>query len=199
MCRSDESVGPKTGIHYRYEYAAWFWQSQAARAASLVYVFSMGIDYGCACPGGTGHQKSHRAIGLRSNKENRFASIAQDTVACIINDLISRALPVVLNVPIDRSSLPGWKNAGRPKVSIKGWRAGMCDLSEVVWGGGETQSLPGDCRRRTTKSAGSAFGIIQSKSHLIQGKNYSDGITVLTWNQRCACQCVSLLVRALQN
>lgn len=151
----------------------------AGTRGESAYVFSMGKTWGAFVQEGLGTksliaQKIYAATG-----KSHLAAIAKDTVACVINDLVSvGATPVVLNAYWSSSSY-AWLTDEKLAVDfIKGWRA-ACDESRVVWGGGETQSLSGVVAENALEFAGSAFGVIQSEKHLIQGKNLNAGDAIV--------------------
>jgi phosphoribosylformylglycinamidine cyclo-ligase len=120
-------------------------------------------------------QKVYEASGDPSG----FRTIAQDTVACVINDLVSvGATPVVLNAYWSSSSYQWLTDQKMAEDFVKGWRA-ACDLAGVVWGGGETQSLPGVVADGALEFAGSAFGVIRDEKYLVQGKRLRAGDAIV--------------------
>ncbi|MEK7185985.1 MAG: AIR synthase related protein [Patescibacteria group bacterium] len=107
--------------------------------------------------------------------KNYYQSIAHDTVATIINDLISvGADPLVLNaywaIP-DNSWL---NNKKRIRDLIIGWKK-ACDVAGVVWGGGETATLNGIIKLGAMDLGGAAVGIINSKKRLLVDTNLKTG------------------------
>jgi phosphoribosylformylglycinamidine cyclo-ligase len=144
------------------------------------YVFQMGEQWGAFVQEGLGTKSLiAQAVYEKTGESACFRSIAQDTVACIINDLASvGATPVVLNAYWSSSSYQWLADNELSEDFIKGWRA-ACDLAGVVWGGGETQSLPGVVAPDALELAGSAFGVIKSKKHLVQGKNLRAGDAIV--------------------
>ncbi len=110
---------------------------------------------------------------------SHFKAIAQDTVACVINDLVSvGATPVVLNAYWSASSYEWLTDEKLAGDLITGWRE-ACDMANVAWGGGETQSLSGVVSPGALELAGSAFGVINKAEHVIQGKNLKDGDAIV--------------------
>src|SRR5881409_3928900 len=79
---------------------------------------------------------------LEQTGEDRFADVAIDGVAAIVNDVASvGALPVVVNAYFATGSSE-WHARGVSAVSlIEGWRTG-CERAQAVWGGGESPALP---------------------------------------------------------
>jgi len=107
--------------------------------------------------------------------KNYYQAIAHDTVATIINDLVSvGANPLVLNaywaIP-DNSWL---NNKKRIKDLIVGWKK-ACDAAGVVWGGGETATLNGIIQAGAIDLGGAAVGIINSKKRLLVDTNLKEG------------------------
>jgi phosphoribosylformylglycinamidine cyclo-ligase len=143
------------------------------------YVFKMGSLWGAFVQEGLGTKSLVAQSVYQDTGKSFFANIAQDTVACIVNDLISvGATPVVLNAYWSSSSYGWLADRKLAEDFIKGWRK-ACDMAKVTWGGGETQSLKGIVQQGVLEFAGSAFGVINSKEHLIQGKNLRAGDAIV--------------------
>ena len=143
------------------------------------YVFDMGDIYGALVQEGLGTKSLVAKEVYERTGKSFFAEIAQDTVAAVINDLVSvGATPVVLNAYWSASSYDWLADAGLSESFIRGWRA-ACDLSRVAWGGGETQSLPGVIERGALEFAGSAFGVVKDKKNLIQAKALQPGDAIV--------------------
>lgn len=98
-----------------------------------------------------------------------YANIGIDTVATIVNDLITTgALPisVAMHAAVGDS---GWfENSQRAEDLARGF-ADACLRSGAVWGGGETPALRGIVEPSTIVLAGSAIGRIVPKSNRITG------------------------------
>ncbi len=93
--------------------------------------------------------------------------IAQDTVATIINDLVSvGATPLVLHAYWAQSKGGFLSDPKRVKDFVKGW-AKASNIAGVSWGGGETPNLSGIITKPTVDLGGSAVGIIHHKKRLI--------------------------------
>lgn len=108
-----------------------------------------------------------------------YNSIAQDTVAMIINDLITvgtRPLTVLAYWAV--GSTNWFKNKKRLIDLTKGW-ARACNLSGATWGGGETPTLSGIVNPETIDLAGAAFGIIQPKRRLALGAKLQPGDAIV--------------------
>ena len=144
------------------------------------YVFKMGEQWGAFVQEGLGTKSLiAQAVYDKTGDAGGFAAVAQDTVACVINDLVSvGATPVVLNAYWSASSYQWLTDRKLAETFIKGWRA-ACDEAGVTWGGGETQSLPGVVAEGALEFAGSGFGVIKAQKHLIQGKNLQAGDAIV--------------------
>jgi len=143
------------------------------------YVFDMGDMYGALVQEGLGTKSLIAQSVYETTGVSFFAAIAQDTVACVINDLVSvGATPVVLNAYWSASSYQWLTDKALATDFITGWRK-ACDIAGVVWGGGETQSLPGVVMPGALELAGSAFGVIKNKHHAIRGTNLKAGDAIV--------------------
>lgn len=135
------------------------------------YVFDMGGSYGAIVQEGLGTKSLIAQSIYKKTGKSHFAAVAKDTVATFVNDLVSvGATPVVTNAYWSSSSYDWLGDKELAESFIKGWRQ-ACDEAKIVWGGGETQSLPGVVETNVLEFAGCAFGVIPSEDRLIQGKN----------------------------
>ena len=104
-----------------------------------------------------------------------YREIAIDTVATIVNDLVTcGALPisVAMHAAVGDS---GWfADAVRMRALVEGWADG-CRQAGAVWGGGETPTLRGIVTPETIVLAGSAVGKIAPKNLRIVGDG-RDGV-----------------------
>src|SRR4051812_41951909 len=107
-----------------------------------------------------------------------YDAIAIDTVATIVNDLVTcgaRPISVAMHAAVGDS---GWfTDAKRMALLVEGWAEG-CRRAGAVWGGGETPTLKGIVNPDTIVLAGSAIGKIEPKSQRITG-NVADGDTII--------------------
>ncbi len=98
-----------------------------------------------------------------------YREIAIDTVATIVNDLITcGALPisVAMHAAVGDS---GWfADSTRTNALVAGFAEG-CRAAGAVWGGGETPTLGGVVEQEAIVLAGSAIGKIQPKNLRIVG------------------------------
>ncbi|OGD85694.1 hypothetical protein A2164_01450 [Candidatus Curtissbacteria bacterium RBG_13_35_7] len=108
-----------------------------------------------------------------------YDNIGHDTVATIINDLITvGAQPLVVHAYWAIEDNSWLQDEKRMNDFIKGWRS-ACKLSGVVWGGGETPTLKGIIKPQTVDLGGSAIGIVKSEKRLITDQNLKIGDKII--------------------
>ncbi|MGA7704144.1 MAG: AIR synthase related protein, partial [Solirubrobacteraceae bacterium] len=74
---------------------------------------------------------------------NRFADVAYDTVAAILNDLACvGALPLVVNAYFATGASEWYLQSDRAAALLEGWQR-ACVEAGCTWGGGESPSLAG--------------------------------------------------------
>ncbi len=96
-------------------------------------------------------------------------SIAQDTVAMIVNDMITvGAMPLSVAMHLAVGTSDWFDDEKRCQNLIRGWTR-ACNLSKCAWGPGETPTLKGIIVPSTVVLSGSAIGIIRPKSRRIMG------------------------------
>ncbi len=105
--------------------------------------------------------------------------IGHDTVATIINDLITvGATPLTIHAYWAIEDNSWLEDTVRMKDFLSGWKD-ACDLSGVSWGGGETPTLKGIVVPNTVDLGGSAVGVIKSKSRLLIDTKLKNGDRIL--------------------
>ncbi len=107
---------------------------------------------------------------LKLTDKSYYRNIGIDTVATIVNDLITTgALPV--SVAMHAAVGDGaWFNDQRRSDDLAAGFAEACRSAGAVWGGGETPALKGIVDPATIVLAGSALGRIRPKSNRITGR-----------------------------
>lgn len=143
------------------------------------YVWKQGNLFLASVVEGLG-TKNLIADAMRSvTKKTYYDIVAHDTVACIVNDLVSvGATPLTLHA-YWAVGASGWlTDARRTKDLVNGWKK-ACDISGVSWGGGETPVLAGIIRKNTIDLGGAAIGLIKSSKHLITDKKIRAGDRIL--------------------
>ena len=108
-----------------------------------------------------------------------YDHVAQDTVAMIVNDMITLgASPVAVAMHLGAGRSEWFADERRSEDLVNGWRE-ACALSRCAWGGGETPTLAGVVEPHTVVLAGSAVGLIRPKMRLIRGNIASGDAIVL--------------------
>lgn len=108
------------------------------------------------------------ADGMRKTTGKTYYDIvAHDTIATIINDLITvGAKPLVVHAYWAIEDNTWLADEQRMRDLITGWKK-ACDIAGATWGGGETATMKQIVEKNTAEFAGSAIGIITNKKHLI--------------------------------
>jgi phosphoribosylformylglycinamidine cyclo-ligase len=108
------------------------------------------------------------AVQAQSGR-NFYREIAIDTVATIVNDLVTcGALPTSVAMHAAVGDSNWFSDQPRMQALVDGWAEG-CRQAGAVWGGGETPTLKGIVNAAAIVLAGSAVGRIAPKSLRITG------------------------------
>ncbi len=108
-----------------------------------------------------------------------YDSLAYDTVAMIVNDLITvGAKPLTLMAYWAAGSSDWFKDKKRADDLVDGWTKASQD-SGAVWGGGETPVLSGIINKDAIDLAGACFGIINPKKNLCLGEKLQAGDRII--------------------
>lgn len=115
---------------------------------------------------------------LELSGKSLYRNIGIDTVATIVNDLITcGALPISIAMHAAVGDAAWFSKGTRAADLAEGFAEG-CRQSNAVWGGGETPALKGIVNPNTIVLAGSAVGRIQPKTHRILG-DVRDGDAII--------------------
>ncbi|HEV2982525.1 MAG TPA: AIR synthase related protein [Solirubrobacteraceae bacterium] len=91
---------------------------------------------------------------------DRFADVAYDAVAAIVNDLCCvGALPLVTNAYFATGSSDWYRDGERAGELVRGWQR-ACEEAGCAWGGGESPSLSGLVAHDDIELAGAAVGVV---------------------------------------
>lgn len=116
-----------------------------------------------------------RALTGRSH----YDSIAQDTVAAALNDLVSvGATPISLHAYWSTGNSEWFADAARTRDLVRGWK-NACDVCHVAWGGGETPALNGVIEPGRIDLAASAVGIVRGRERLTVGDRLVAGDAIV--------------------
>lgn len=114
----------------------------------------------------------------RLTGKSYYDQIAQDTVAMIVNDIITLgALPLSVAMHLAVGVSDWFNDEKRTSDLITGWK-NACDLARCAWGGGETPTLKGVIMPEAVVLSGSAIGRIKPKERLIRA-NIQDSDAII--------------------
>jgi phosphoribosylformylglycinamidine cyclo-ligase len=106
---------------------------------------------------------------------DRFAEVAYDTVAAILNDLCCvGALPLVVNAYFATGASEWYAQGERSAALLEGWQRACVDAG-CVWGGGESPSLSGLVSEQDIELAGAAVGAVPAGLVPIMGDELKAG------------------------
>jgi len=147
-----------------------FCEVDASRGESA-YVIDVGDHYLAFVQEGLGTKNLVADAMYKITGKSYYDSIAKDTVAMIVNDLVTvGATPITVLAYWATGSSEWFADQARNTDLVSGWAA-ACEAAGASWGGGETPTLSGIINNDTIDLAGSAFGIIKSKEKLVLGDN----------------------------
>ncbi len=117
---------------------------------------------------------------MKYEEKPYYEAIAQDTVAMIVNDLITvGARPISITAYWAIGSEIWLNNIKRREDLVSGWR-NACKMSGAAWTGGETPILSGIIEENAIDLAGAAFGVIEDKkTQLVLGQNLKEGDAII--------------------
>lgn len=150
------------------------YSAESSRGES-VYLIEKGLYYYLAhVEEGLGTKNlvadTYLASGRKWSSEDKrryYANLAQDTVAMIVNDMITLgAMPLSVAMHLAVGDSAYLEDEARMDGIIEGWQR-ACHMSNCVWGGGETPVLKGIVDPRTMLLSGSATGMIKPKRRRI--------------------------------
>ena len=139
------------------------------------FVFSLGGQTLAFVLEGLGTKSIVARRVLEETGSNRFADVAYDTVAAIVNDLCCvGALPLVVNAYFATGTSEWYADAERQTALLAGWRRG-CEDAGAAWGGGESPSLPGLVAGGEIELAGAAVGLVPDGRSAVLGQELGPG------------------------
>lgn len=149
-----------------------FKEAEGTRGES-VYLIDLGDGYLAQVEEGLGTKNLAADIMYElSDKTGAtyYNQIAQDTVAMIVNDMItSGALPLSVAMHLAVGDSRWFEDQKRYSDLIEGWK-NACNLANCAWGGGETPTLKDIIFPGAVVLSGSAIGMIDERWKKIEGK-----------------------------
>jgi phosphoribosylformylglycinamidine cyclo-ligase len=139
------------------------------------FVFELGSQTLAFVVEGLGTKSIIARHVLEQQGLDRFADVAYDTVAAILNDLCCvGALPLVVNAYFATGASEWYLQEQRSASLLEGWRRACADAG-CVWGGGESPSLPGMLAEHDIELAGAAVGAVPAGAAAILGERLGAG------------------------
>jgi phosphoribosylformylglycinamidine cyclo-ligase len=139
------------------------------------FVFELGSHAFAFVVEGLGTKSIIARHVLEGQGIDRFADVAYDTVAAILNDLCCvGALPLVVNAYFATGASEWYLQGERTASLLEGWRRACADAG-CVWGGGESPSLPGLLAEQDIELAGAAVGAVPTGRSAILGERLGAG------------------------
>ncbi len=115
----------------------------------------------------------------RRTGKSYYDHIAQDTVAMIVNDMITLgALPLSVAMHLAVGDSKWFEDEVRCRDLVEGWKH-ACNLARCTWGGGETPTLKGVVVPEAIVLSGSAMGLVKPKERFITAENIQHGDALL--------------------
>lgn len=139
------------------------------------FVYQLGDRYMAQVMEGLGTKSIIARTIQEETGRNLFDAIGYDSVAAIVNDLISvGALPLVVNAYFATGSPDWYAVDGRHEALVRGWSE-ACRDSGAVWGGGESPGLSGIVLDGEVDLAGCATGAVPEGRSPIMGADLAPG------------------------
>jgi phosphoribosylformylglycinamidine cyclo-ligase len=124
------------------------------------FVFELGAHSLAFVVEGLGTKSIIAREVLEREGADRFADVAYDTVAAIVNDLCCvGALPLVANAYFATGSSEWYRDGARARELVRGWQR-ACEDAGCAWGGGESPALSGLVAQHDVELAGAAVGLV---------------------------------------
>ena len=143
------------------------------------FVWSQGNVLMASVIEGLGTKNLIADITRKITGKSYYDIIGHDTVATIINDLITvGAKPLAVHAYWAIEDNEWLQDKKRMTDLINGWK-NACNLSGAAWGGGETATLKQIVIPNVCELAGSAVGIISPTKNLIADKKLKPGDKII--------------------
>lgn len=170
-----QNVAKATGVNLKKRGAEEIFETRGESA----YVWKQGDTYMATMIEGLGTKNLVADETRKITGKTYYDVIGNDTIAYIINDLISvGAKPLTVHAYWAIEDNSWLQDVERMRDLINGWKSG-CDLSGASWGGGETATMKGIIIPNTVDLGGSAVGIIGPEKRLITDKKLKTGDRIL--------------------
>ena len=151
----------------------------AASRGESAYVVDVGPFYLASIVECLGSKAMVADEMARLTGRSHYDTIAQDTIAMAVNDLITvGATPLVVQAYWAAGGTDWFADSQRAQALVDGWRR-ACEACGVAWGGGETPALAGIVEAGRIDLAAACTGIVQPKERLSLGDRLAPGDAIV--------------------
>lgn len=172
--RMAQLAGRETAGNIRRLNNGEFQEVEMSRGESA-YLIEAANSYFAHVEEGLGTKNLVADAMYRLTGKSYYDHIAQDTVAMIVNDMITLgALPLSVAMHLAVGDSKWFDDEKRCRDLIEGWK-NACNLARCAWGGGETPTLKGVVVPEAVVLSGSAMGLVEPKERLITAENIQHG------------------------
>jgi len=142
-----------------------FAEYEASRGESVYLQWTPQLDgYIAHVHEGLGTKNLVADVMFEISGHSYYDCIAKDTVAMIVNDMITLgALPSSIAMHLSVGHSDWFKNESRVNALVKGWED-ACVESGAIWGCGETPTLKDILLPNAAELSGSALGFVKKES-----------------------------------
>ncbi|MBI2475695.1 MAG: phosphoribosylformylglycinamidine cyclo-ligase [Candidatus Taylorbacteria bacterium] len=172
--RLAQLAGRETASNIRRLNNGEFQEVESSRGESA-YLIEAAKSYFAHVEEGLGTKNLVADAMYRLTDKSYYDHIAQDTVAMIVNDMITLgALPLSVAMHLAVGDSNWFDDEKRCHDLVEGWK-NACNLGRCAWGGGETPTLKGVVVPEAIVLSGSAMGLVKPKGRLITADNIQHG------------------------
>ncbi len=176
--RMAQLAGRETADNIRRLNKGEFQEVEMSRGESA-YLIEAAKSYFAHVEEGLGTKNLVADAMYRLTGKSYYDHIAQDTVAMIVNDMITLgALPLSVAMHLAVGDSNWFDDAKRCRDLVGGWK-NACNLARCVWGGGETPTLKSVIVPEAIVLSGSAMGLVKPKKRLITANNIQHGDVIV--------------------
>jgi phosphoribosylformylglycinamidine cyclo-ligase len=176
--RMAQLAGRETSANIRQLNNGEFQEVEMSRGESA-YLIEAAKSYLAHVEEGLGTKNLVADAMYRLTGKSYYDHIAQDTVAMIVNDMITLgALPLSVAMHLAVGDSSWFADEKRCRDLVEGWQR-ACMLARCVWGGGETPTLKGVVVPQAVVLSGSAMGLVKPKERIITADNIRHGDSIV--------------------
>ena len=176
--RMAQLAGRETADNIRRLNNGEFQEVEMSRGESA-YLIEAAKSYFAHVEEGLGTKNLVADAMYRLTGKSYYDHIAQDTVAMIVNDMITLgALPLSVAMHLAVGDSNWFDDEKRYHDLVEGWK-NACNLARCVWGGGEMPTLKGVVVPEAIVLSGSAMGLVKPKERLIIAGNIQHGDVIV--------------------